>query len=73
MEETKPSVMDKVHWLLSHNKNYTKEQYHTLQELEEQLEKVTLMTENPESYVGRGTYDDMDELMWEINNELKGE
>lgn len=29
--------MDKIDWLLSHNKNYTNEQYHTLDELREQL------------------------------------
>ena len=37
-ELEKPSVMDKVDWLLSHNNNYTQEQYHTLLDLKEQYE-----------------------------------
>lgn len=36
-EIEKNSVMDKVDWLSSHNKNYTKEQYHTILELQEQI------------------------------------
>ena len=72
-ELEKKSVMDKVDWLLSHNKNYTKEQMHTLFELAEQLEHVCLMTDNPRDYIGHGTYDDADELFWEINDELQGE
>lgn len=38
-ELEKKTVMDKVNWLLTHNKNYTKEQMHTLQDLAEQLEQ----------------------------------
>jgi len=36
-EIEKKSVVDKVDWLLSHNKNYTQEQYYTLDELKEQI------------------------------------
>jgi len=72
-ELEKKSVMDKVDWLLSHNKNYTQEQYHTLLDLKEQLEDVCLMADNPNNYIGRGTYDDADELFYEINSELQGE
>ena len=39
-EIEKTSVMDKVDWLLSHNKNYTQEQYHTLCDLQQQLDDV---------------------------------
>lgn len=72
-EIEKKSVMDKVNWLLTHNKNYTKEQMHTLQDLAEQLEQVCLMTDEPSNYIGRGTYDDADALFWEINEVLQGE
>ncbi len=72
-ELEKKSVMKKVDWLLSHNKNYTKEQLHTLEELKEQLEGVCLMADNPGDYIGRGTYDDASELFYEINSELQGE
>ena len=72
-EIEKKSVMDKVNWLLSHNKNYTKERMHTLEDLKEQLETVCLMADNPGDYIGRGTYDDASELFYEINSELQGE
>ena len=39
-ELEKKSVMEKVDWLESHNKNYTQEQYHTICELKEQLDDV---------------------------------
>lgn len=72
-EIEKKSVMAKVNWLLTHNKNYTKEQMHTLQDLAEQLEQVCLMTDEPNNYIGNGRYDDADDLFWEINDELQGE
>lgn len=71
-EIEKKSVMDKVNWLLTHNKNYTKEQMHTLQDLAEQLEKVYSMVDAHDDYITYGTCDDADELFWNINNELKG-
>lgn len=36
----KPSVKDKLRWLLTHNKNYTKEQIYTLSDLEDQINDI---------------------------------
>lgn len=36
----KPSINDKVCWLLRHNKNYTKEQMYTLDDLHDQIKQL---------------------------------
>ncbi|MBO7694920.1 MAG: hypothetical protein J6T10_20070 [Methanobrevibacter sp.] len=36
-EVKKKTMNNKIDWLLSHNKNYTKEQMHTLEDLKEQI------------------------------------
>ena len=69
----KPSVKDKLRWLLTHNKNYTKEQIYTLSDLEDQINHILSMVTSPEDYVGNGIYDDKDELLYNIQVELKGE
>lgn len=69
-ETYKPKIMSKINWLLSHNKNYTKEQFHTIEELKEQLEKVYLMISSPYSFVGNGIYDDMEELLYNIESQF---
>ena len=67
-ETTKPKIKDKIEWLLRHNKNYTKEQLHTIEELKEQLDHVYLMVSCPSSFVGNGIYDDMEELLYNIES-----
>ena len=61
--------MDKVDWLLSHNKNYTQEQYYTLDELKDQLtalhEALDFAQENLSNEVVKC-------FIKQINNILKG-
>lgn len=60
-------IKDKIYWLSTHNKNYTKEQYNTILDIQELVEKLDdkELIEDSKKLVETGEWDDSDPDMQE--------